>query len=339
MALEIDCVIMRQKRVELYLFTLDARRLLKITYVDPQTRDDPEQIQRLLNQKRLREIGDFIQHPASLIPNNIVINLNSNVEILRHADGRTGTVKFPNDDGKHGYILDGQHRLRGFEFADGVNFDLAIVALHNLDSHKAGKIFVDINAKQTAADKRLIFNIREAIGDLPNQEERAAAIVQDLDEFEESPLFGKIARFEDDKRKWVKSPSLIKWIAKLVDVGGTLAGRNRSEQTEILISYLNAVRELWPEAIRKRTEYYTWYPTGIEVVLEVFPNVFQRVVLNHGQMFTVENFVGQMGPVKNYSIEGDIPWQKEGYKPYSSGAGRRLLIKNLQNLLPPVTEE
>lgn len=201
MSLEIDCVIMKQKNVELFLFTLDAHHLLKVTYVDPQTRDDPEQIQRLLNQKRLREIGEFIQHPASLIPNNIVVNLNSEVEIQRHAGGNTGTIRFPSDEGNYGYILDGQHRLKGFEYADGVNFDLAIVALQNLDSHKAGKIFVDINAKQTTADKRLIFNIREAIGDLPNEEERAAAIVQDLDEFEESPLFGKVARFEDDKRK------------------------------------------------------------------------------------------------------------------------------------------
>lgn len=144
MSLEIDCVIMKQKNVELFLFTLDAHHLLKVTYVDPQTRDDPEQIQRLLNQKRLREIGEFIQHPASLIPNNIVVNLNSEVEIQRHAGGNTGTIRFPSDEGNYGYILDGQHRLKGFEYADGVNFDLAIVALQNLDSHKAGKIFVDI---------------------------------------------------------------------------------------------------------------------------------------------------------------------------------------------------
>lgn len=137
----------------------------------------------------------------------------------------------------------------------------------------------------------------------------------------------------------MKSPSLIKWIAKLVDVGGTLAGRNRNEQTEILINYLNAARQLWPQAHHSRTHYYTWYPTGIEVLLEVFPNVFQRVVVKHGQMFTTENFVERMPPVKDYTIDGDIPWEKQGYKPYTSGAGRRLLIKNLQNLLPPIGDE
>jgi DGQHR domain-containing protein len=271
-----------------------------------------------------------------LIPNNIVINLDPEVLLQKHSNGNTGTLAFPDAEGKYGYILDGQHRLKGFEYADGIDFDLAVVALHNADKHKAGKIFVDINANQKPADKRLIFNIREAIGDLPNQQERAGAIVEDLDTLQESPLSGKIARFEDDTRKWVKSPTLIGWISKIVDVGGVLAGRSRNEQTEILVNYLNAAKEIWPDAYDDRTEYYVWYPSGIQVLLDIFPNVYQRVMSKHGPMFTRENFVDRMEPIKGYALVGEIPWSKEAYKPYTSGAGRNLLTRSLQNLLPPI---
>ena len=336
MPLTVDCVVLKQKSVELYLFKMSAHQLLQITYVDPQTRDNPEQIQRLLDTKRLKDIGDFIRHPSSLIPNNIVINLNPEVVINKHSGGGTGTITFPDDTGKYGYILDGQHRLKGFEYADGIDFELAVVALHNADHHKAGKVFVDINTNQKPADKRLIFNIREAIGDLPNQQERAGAIVEDLDTLEESPLAGKIARFEDDTRKWVKAPSLIGWISKLVDVGGVLAGRSRNEQTEILINYLNAVKELWPDAYSSRADYYVWHASGLQVLLEIFPNVYQRVMAKHGSMFTKEKFADRMEPIKDYTVAGDIPWGKEGYKPFTSGAGRNVLTRSLQNLLPPI---
>ncbi len=39
MPLTVDCVMLKQKSVELYLFKMSAHQLLKITYVDPQTRD------------------------------------------------------------------------------------------------------------------------------------------------------------------------------------------------------------------------------------------------------------------------------------------------------------
>ncbi len=336
MSLTIDCVVLKQKSVELFLFKMSAHQLLKITYVDPQTRDDPDQIQRLLDLKRLKSIGAFIQQPASLIPNNIVINLSRDVLIQRHSNSHMGTIHFPDAEGKYGYILDGQHRLKGFEYADGVDFDLAVIALQAMDNHKAGKIFVDINTNQKPADKRLIFNIREAIGDLPNQQERAGAIVEDLDTLANSPLQGKVARYEDDKLKWVNAPGLINWIAELVDVGGDLAGRNRNEQTEILLNYLNAVKELWPQAYEERKDYFIWYPSGLEVLLKIFPNVYRRVMLRYGSMFTVDHFIDRMQPIKDFAIEGDIPWEKQAYRPYTSGAGRVVLVRSLLNALPPL---
>jgi hypothetical protein len=72
------------------------------------------------------------------------------------------------------------------------------------------------------------------------------------------------------------------------------------------------------------------------VLLEIFPNVYKRVMVKHGSMFTKENFMNRMEPIKDYAVVGDIPWGKEGYKSYTSGAGRNLLTRSLQNQLPPI---
>jgi len=335
MSLRVDCIVLEQKEEELYLFSLDARSLLDISYVNPQTRDTPEEIQRLLNISRIKKIAEFIKQPSSLIPNNIVLNLSEEVNVIKHSGNSMATLEFPTNNGPYAYILDGQHRLKSFDHTDGINFDLAVVALKEVDKHKAGKIFVDINTNQKPADTSLIFNIREAIGDLPSGEERAAVIVIDLDETESSPLFNKIGRFENDRKKWVKSPSLIKWITPLVDLGGRLQSKNRNDQTQIIINYLKAFKEVFPYAYEEQKEYYLWKPSGIQVMFQLFNNVWERLILRHGSDTSVTNFIEAIEPIKNYAIDGSIPWAKEPYAPYTSGAGRNLLIKKLQNELPP----
>lgn len=72
------------------------------------------------------------------------------------------------------------------------------------------------------------------------------------------------------------------------------------------------------------------------MALEIFPNFYKRVMVKYGSMFTKENFMDRMEPIKDYVVVGDIPWGKEGYKPYMSGEGRNLLTRSLQNQLPPI---
>jgi hypothetical protein len=45
---------------------MNSTLLGKICYVTPRSHDDPEEIQRLLNEKRAQEIGQYIQEETSL---------------------------------------------------------------------------------------------------------------------------------------------------------------------------------------------------------------------------------------------------------------------------------
>jgi len=74
--------------------------------------------------------------------------LTSEVEVYPSGTDGIRIIRFPDEGGKFAYILDGQHRLAGFKYSDGVAFDLPVIAIHNADDALRGKIFADINSKQ-----------------------------------------------------------------------------------------------------------------------------------------------------------------------------------------------
>ncbi|MCA1680950.1 MAG: DGQHR domain-containing protein, partial [Actinobacteria bacterium] len=144
----------------------------------PRSQDSPEEIQRILSKPRAREIGDYIKEELSLFPNAIVLSLDEEVEIQDTGDEDVVTITFPSNDGKHAYVLDGQHRLAGFEHSDGVHFDLPVVALWNADEALRAKIFADINSKQEQVSDVHLLGLYYQIKALPRDEAATVDVVQ-----------------------------------------------------------------------------------------------------------------------------------------------------------------
>ena len=143
--LKVEAQVLRQNNFTLYSFVLNSKTLKNITYALPRSTDKPEEIQRVKNGSRCREIGEYVQQEDSVLPNSIVVNLIESVRIEDTARSDRVTVVFPSESGRYAYLLDGQHRIGGFEHSHGVEFDLPVVALHNVADQVAGKVFADIN--------------------------------------------------------------------------------------------------------------------------------------------------------------------------------------------------
>lgn len=108
----LSAVVLKQQGRELYCFAMGSEQLRQICYVTPRSHDDPEEIQRIVDPKRAKEIGEYIKGETSLLPNSIVVSLKSDVQIT---DGGTDGVKvlhFPAYEGKFAYILDDNTGLR-----------------------------------------------------------------------------------------------------------------------------------------------------------------------------------------------------------------------------------
>ncbi len=120
--LRIDANILRQHNFQLYAFAMNSNTLREISYVVPRSKDNPDEIQRALDVSRVKEIGQYIREETSLLPNAIVVNLTPAVRIEPSGDGKSAILIFPENatQEKAAYVLDGQHRIEGFKYADGV---------------------------------------------------------------------------------------------------------------------------------------------------------------------------------------------------------------------------
>src|SRR5205807_1032033 len=111
---EVKAQVLKQKDTTLYYFTMDARELEPLCFVEAATRDQQKGLQRVTEESRLREIGEFLKGgESSLLPNNIILNLKSNVQVRDGSDG-TATITFPKNEGDYAFVVDGQHRIIAF---------------------------------------------------------------------------------------------------------------------------------------------------------------------------------------------------------------------------------
>ncbi|HKT11602.1 MAG TPA: DGQHR domain-containing protein [Terriglobia bacterium] len=168
-----------------YCFVTTPRHLLKISFVNHRSLNDPEgapTYQRLVSRSRLRSIGDFIK-AGGYFPNNLIINLTrgSRFDQIAQDDGSGvtfGKLYMP-DRYRSAWIIDGQHRLYGFSHLDGKHLDqnVIVVAFETLPKQEEADLFVTINHEQKSVPKHLLDDLEGELkwgSDVPS--ERIGAI-------------------------------------------------------------------------------------------------------------------------------------------------------------------
>jgi len=337
--LEVMASVLRQQGRELYCFGMNTTRLRQICYVTPRSQDDPKEIQRILNKKRAMEIGEYIKQENSLLPNSIVVSLTADVAIQSSGMDGIKVLRFPNDEGKFAYILDGQHRLEGFKYSDGIDFDLPVVAIYNADDGLRGKIFADINGKQERVKDTHLLALYYQIGELKPDISSVMDVITQLNTHPDSPLKGRIRMMESDKNIWVNNVGLKQWLVPHLTSGGVLALKTVAQKTQILKEYFKAAASLWPDAWGNLKQYNLCRPMGFEILMGLFGPVKHRVDLNSGHQYTKETFLSQMGPLLNATIElpggGMLPinWERGPMGSVANSRGRTLITKKLADLL------
>jgi DGQHR domain-containing protein len=338
---------MKQKAQTLYLFAMNSEVLSQIAYVTPRSQEDPDEIQRLVNPARAKDIGRYIQEDLSLFPNALVVSLDGEVEVQQIGAGDEVTLVFPESEGKFAYILDGQHRLAGFQYSEGIQFDLPVVALPKANESLRGKIFADINSKQVKVSDVHLLDLYYGLGVLPAEDDATVKVVKMLGEQEDSPLEGKIKFLDDQTGAWVKNTAVTKWLGAHTKTGGALSNKTPGEQAMIFKEYFRGVESTWPEAWGNRKDYALCKPFGLEVIAGIFRAVKHRVDLNGGRQYTGDNFRDQLlvlttaeikpfGGVDNISIP--LTWEVGPMGPLSNASGRSLIIRQLVHTLQEADE-
>ncbi|MEB9844370.1 hypothetical protein COD82_19170 [Bacillus cereus] len=156
-------------------------------------------IQRKRSEERLKEIGDYISKANSIFPNSIIISLNRKNE----ADELQDVIKITEnelefDESKViATIIDGQHRLGGFNYTDNKdyfleNFELVITIMIDLEVALQAELFGTINGKQKPVSKSILYDLSELSENEYTETVTAHLIAKWFNLNKKSPLLNKI---------------------------------------------------------------------------------------------------------------------------------------------------
>lgn len=144
-----------------YVGVMKASALREIAYADTRRQSEREiesysGIQRELSERRRIEIRQYISTFDAAFPNSFIIAVKSE-HVIRQEDGLL-LLRRGEDTAS---LIDGQHRLSGFDEYSDDGFDLIVAIFIDLPLEDQAMIFATINIKQTRVNPSLVYDLFE----------------------------------------------------------------------------------------------------------------------------------------------------------------------------------
>jgi DGQHR domain-containing protein len=146
-------------------------------------------IQRPLNQQRVNEIKEYVKTLDASFPNSIILSLNSKY-LINNTNSDTGELIIERDKNA-ATIIDGQHRLSGFEVYKPNNFDLIVTIFLDMENEEKALLFSIINTKQTKINPSLASDLLE-FSKIDTPSKISHNIAKAMNNDKQSPWFDKI---------------------------------------------------------------------------------------------------------------------------------------------------
>ncbi len=289
-----------------YSFAVTARHLLKIAFINHQALNNPEgkpAYQRMINKKRIVDIGAFIQR-GGFFPTNILLNFvdSSRFDLMdnkdnKNIDNKFGWLYLPNKY-KSAWVVDGQHRLYGFSNIPDKFLDttLFVLAFEKMDNRTEAELFITINHEQRSVSKSLLVTLqadlrlgsndpREAVSAL------ASALIRSLSNDNTSPFF---RRFEipgvtptesqnltiaEAVKGATRSTLLGRVLPKKSRVPGYLSGQTDADTLlrarRVLNGYFRAVMDANPDRWRRGRSAHVCVNPGIRAHFSLLQEILK----------------------------------------------------------------
>lgn len=278
-----------------YVFVMKSDLLNKIAYVSSRYKDKIEGYQRNLSEKRAEEIQDYIFKLKGVIPNNIILNFN----IELNYNEKNHTISFDIND-NIAWVIDGQHRLYGLALSKKP-IDVVVVAFEKLDISDQAKIFKIINSTQKGVNASLIYDLIDLVKDANYIEARAHELVKKLNEDIESPWYTQIKMLGTGPGL-ISQSAFIGNLKPLLDEnrGTTLTIYSEEQQFKILKNYFNAIKATFPDNWGNPKSLLT-KTVGFYALMELLPTILHLCLTNNSD-FTTNAIIKTLQPIKNYDF-------------------------------------
>jgi len=160
-----------------YIGVVDAKTLREMTFSDVRRLEDETGrelddfigIQRPLSESRLKKIRQYVGGVDSTYPNSIIVSINDK-DIEWNQDLGELHIDYADDSEKNNLakILDGQHRVAGFDNATEKfldedetqqDFQLLVTIFIDSDISTQANIFATVNLAQTKVNRSLVYDL------------------------------------------------------------------------------------------------------------------------------------------------------------------------------------
>lgn len=352
-----------------YLGIIEARDLVEISFADVRRKDgrDLERYigtQRDLSEGRVAEIRKYVNTVDACFPTGIILSISSeNVRITKTSDGAPALAI--DRESEVAKIIDGQHRIAGFEGYIGPPFLLNVTIFVDMDLEDQAMVFATINLKQTKVSKSLAYDLYD-FAEARSPHKTCHNIAKLMNFKDGSPLAGFVkilGKSGDQELESITQATFVDRLLKLISrdpmsdkdlikrgkkppkaegederkllFRNLFLADNDAQITLILWEYFNAVALRWPVAWTDRTRgALLGRTTGFAALLRLLPEIVVRITSRPLEKeSTVIDFKEFLRFLKMIELHDD-DFVSSTYLPGSSGEG-----KLLAEMLSYISEE
>lgn len=290
-----------------YAFTISARTLLKIAFVNHQALNHPDSrpaYQRMISKARLQNIGRFIEG-GGYFPTNILVNFDADCvfDFLGQQGAgdntKLGLLHLPNRY-KSAWIIDGQHRLFGFTNLPEKYLDLPlfVIAFERLPAKNEADLFITINHEQKSVPKGLLVALQADLkmgSSDPKQalSALASALIRAMSNDNTSPLYRRFAipGVNPAESQNLTLAEAVKGLTQSTLLGRIIVKRNRlpgylssaTDETtlerarKVLSGYFKALMEADPARWNAGRDAYICVNPGIRAHLRLLNEILRHL--------------------------------------------------------------
>ena len=266
--------------------------------------DHDQRYQRHLKDARLRQIARYVDEKKGVIPNNIILDF---FDDAVKVDETKGIISFPSTK-KCAWVIDGQHRLFGFEYSR-IQYPLLVTAFLKLELKQEVGMFVTINTEQKRLPTSLALDLLGITGTEEDINNRCRELVAKLNEEEDSPWYG-LVNMTGEGSGLIALVNYVRKVKPLVSHLGALHNYTFNQQYGSLANYWSAIKavyaEQWGKSLLTKT-------VGFGAIMNLFPTVFTKTLAMKGE-FTPAAVISTFTLIKHVKFDSETMGSGTGNK-------------------------
>lgn len=360
--IKIKCLELIQPIGKFYVGVIDHKDLFHISYSDIrrlETGTDKREIetyigiQRPLQDKRVKEISEYVNLVDATFPTGIILAL-SDKDVFFNEETNEMEIEYRQDVAK---VLDGQHRIAGLEkYQSNISkFELNITIFVDMELEDQAIVFSTINKTQTKVNKSLVADLFE-FASKRSPQKTTHNIARALNEKTGSPFEGKIKILgvaNDKNKETITQATFVESLLKYISTNEVIdrdiykrgkklekiSGKDLNKQffrnnfieeeddkiAQVIWNYFLAVSKRWPTAWNEiKVDMILNKSTGFVALMKFLKNVYLSFG-NVGDVPSVKDFSGIFDKIDM----ADSDFNKQKYLP--GGSGQNDLYKDLLN--------